>query len=386
MSNLKIREVISNWEEEFHLTISENNSLCIALFDSTKELIFANDAMTSLFKGDPAMSFVNPTFDKLLASETASNLIFNGFITLGNQTSINTSIWAQVYRKETQLLVLGGVNTTQLLEQNKAMHQLNQEITNLQRLLIKERHNLQKTLSDLNVTNKELQEANATKDKFFSIIAHDLKNPFNSLLGFSELLAERATELSAEEVKKYADIINKVSGNSFELLEDLLEWSRLQTGSLTPKMKRFDLSELVSETVELIMPAAQTKKITLSVKLDNITSLLGDKKMIYAILRNLLTNAIKFTHPGGIIKLHTIVENSALVFTVSDTGIGIEPIYLTKIFNVDCDLSKEGTAKESGTGLGLILCKEFVEKHNGKIWVESELGKGSRFMFTIPIN
>jgi signal transduction histidine kinase len=385
MLNNVILSILSEWSEEFNDSLTKGNTLSVALFSINKELLFANASIASLFKGEPYLSLLNPTFDKLLSLENSAPLIFDGFLTIGDYLSENTSILVQVYRKGNKLLVLGGVNTEQLLEQNKIMHQLNHEINNLQRQLLKEKHTLENTLTQLCEANSKLKELNTTKDKFFSIIAHDLKNPFNTLLGYSNLLIKNATKYTPEKIQKFALSMNIVSKQAFTLLENLLEWSRIQTGKLSPQLVKINPSDIIFEVKSLCDSMAKSKNINLITMIDGNKYILADEEMVKTIIRNLVTNALKFTHSQGTVVIETQTMESHVQFTVSDTGIGIEQVYIEKLFSIDCNLSKTGTDNEQGTGLGLILCKEFVEIQGGKIWVESKLGTGSDFKFTMPI-
>lgn len=232
---------------------------------------------------------------------------------------------------------------------------------------------------------EKLFELNATKDKFFSIMAHDLKNPFNSLLGMSELLSLNAFIFPPEKVLKYAQIMHSSSKQAYTLLENLLSWSRLQTGTLTPKFSNEKPSSLIGEIKMLLDAAAQSKGIYLISDVIDDDPIVADIEMTKTVLRNLVTNALKFTFPDGTVKIECEKHENEMVFGVTDTGIGIEPEHINKLFRIESKLSKNGTAEEKGTGLGLILCKEFVEKQHGRIWVQSETGKGSCFSFTIPL-
>jgi len=384
MKHEDLYELLSDWKSELNASLFDSSSFCIALFNIEGTLLFANEAMLVLFKGNSKESLINPTFEKVVRLDNSNTLIFEGFMTLGDYNSISSSINAKIFRKNNKILVLGGVDASQLLAQNESMHHLNREISNLQRKLIHEKQLLENTLKELNNTNSQLQELNATKDKFFSIIAHDLRNPFSSLLGFSEILADNASIFSTEKIQMIAKNMHNVSKNTFSLLENLLEWSRLQRGELTPNLIEVDYSEIVMDVKLLCEPIALSKNITLELDLDSEVWVISDKQMLHTVLRNLVTNALKFTHSGGTVKITSKNGENKVLFIVSDTGIGIEPEYLDKLFSIDCDLSNNGTANEKGTGLGLILCKEFVEKQNGKIWVESILGKGSSFKFSLP--
>jgi PAS domain S-box-containing protein len=233
--------------------------------------------------------------------------------------------------------------------------------------------------------NEELINLNATKDKFFSIIAHDLRNPFNSILGLSNLLAEQIQEGDYSNAGYYASVIEKTTEQTLDLLHNLLEWSRSQIGKIQFNPENMDVVLLVNEVIQLLADSANQKSIKISVDIPANAQIFADKEMVGTILRNLISNAIKFTNKGG--HIDVIAEQNRNEFSISviDDGVGIKPDRFEKLFRIDENHSTLGTQNEKGTGLGLMLCKEFVERHGGKIWVESILGKGSRFYFTIPI-
>ena len=229
-----------------------------------------------------------------------------------------------------------------------------------------------------------LRQLNATKDKFFSIIAHDLKSPFNSIIGFTNLLAEQIEEKDYEGIDKYVNIIEHSAQNAMDLLLNLLEWSRTQSGRTEFNPEFVDSVGLINEAVDLLNDAAQQKSINIIKEIPHDAPVFADRYMISTVLRNLISNAIKFTHPGGQILISAREENQELQIAVTDNGVGISNESQNKLFRIEESYSTLGTLNEKGTGLGLILCKEFVEKHKGKIRVESEEGKGSQFLFTIP--
>ncbi|GAA5027831.1 hypothetical protein GCM10011506_15860 [Marivirga lumbricoides] len=232
--------------------------------------------------------------------------------------------------------------------------------------------------------NKELQEANATKDKFFSIIGHDLKGPLNSLTSFSSLLMHHTESLSKEEIQMLATDLDKSLKNLFALLENLLEWSRSQTGNIEFKAELFDLTETLHKNVGLLSQQAENKKIKIQVTNIEPIPVKAHENSVNTVIRNLLSNAIKFTPEGGKIKLGITEKDEFWVVNIADSGVGMPESVVDKIFRIDTKHSTQGTAKEKGTGLGLILCKEFVEKNGGQISVKSKEGKGSLFSFTLP--
>lgn len=239
-------------------------------------------------------------------------------------------------------------------------------------------------LEEIVKSEQKLSELNATKDKFFSIIAHDLKNPFNAILGFSNLLVEQIQAKNYEGVEEYAGIIRNASEQSISLLSNLMEWSRSQTGRLKFNPETIEIGVLVNEVAVLLKDSAQKKSITITTEDLPKEMVYADRAMINTILRNLVSNAIKFTYPGGKIVIAAEHTPEELVVSVSDNGVGMKKELIDRLFHIEENVSTSGTQQEEGTGLGLILCKEFVDYHNGRIWVESEVGKGSTFFFTLP--
>nr|MDA3861732.1 GAF domain-containing sensor histidine kinase [Melioribacteraceae bacterium] len=232
----------------------------------------------------------------------------------------------------------------------------------------------------------ELNELNQTKDKFFSIIAHDLKNPFVTLLGFSEILLSEYKELQSDEVLFFINEMKNTADLSFNLLQNLLQWSRSQTGKLEFHPHFLNLYSLVQQNILLVNKSAEKKGIFLSnnVNVDIIVN--ADEDMLNTIVRNLLTNAIKFTTKNGQISVESISNNEMVEVQIKDSGVGMNNETVTKLFKLEDTQSTSGTENETGTGLGLILCKEFVEMNGGKIWVQSEIGKGSTFSCSVPVN
>jgi signal transduction histidine kinase len=210
-------------------------------------------------------------------------------------------------------------------------------------------------------------------------------NPFNALLGFSEMLTVSAKNGDKNECVEYSLIVHQSTKRILNLLQNLLVWSRMQNGKMkyTPKLVRID--ELISNTMMIIAPIAQNKEIKLDWNVNSDITATIDPNMIGSVLQNLVTNAIKFTERGGRVTVNAYTESNHLNFTVSDTGVGIGEEQLNKLFKLDKTSSSRGTDDEVGTGLGLIICKEFIESHQGKIWVESIPKEGSTFYFTIPV-
>ena len=236
----------------------------------------------------------------------------------------------------------------------------------------------------LTKVSEALRELNFNKDKFFSIIAHDLRGPFNSLLGFSTVLQEDLDWLNKEEITEYASFIHSSSKKLYNLVENLLQWARIQTGRMEYQPIKIDLYEAVFKIFELFNSMAITKKINIWNDVKNNIFVYADQNMLYSILQNLISNSLKFTNTGGSVTIKAKELIESIEISVADTGIGIKEKDLEKLFRIDVQFSKAGTAEEEGTGLGLILCKELIEKNRGKIRVESIYGKGTAFIFTIP--
>ncbi len=243
---------------------------------------------------------------------------------------------------------------------------------------------LQRANEQLTKAHQELKELNASKDKFFSIIAHDLKNPFQGLLGLSEVLIENAELLSHEEIISSMKEVNNAAQTLFKLLENLLHWSRIQLGRLEYKPENINLKNLVDNEFIALKGLAAQKQILISNNIPDDVLVYVDSNMIATVLRNLISNAIKFTHPGGSVTVSTVNLMQNVLVQVSDTGIGMTRDEIQKLFKIDVQFTKHGTSNETGTGLGLILCKELVEKNKGKIEVDSEPGKGTLFTITLP--
>ncbi len=231
----------------------------------------------------------------------------------------------------------------------------------------------------------ELTKLNATKDKFLSIIAHDLKNPFNAIIGFSDLMIQNFNELDNETLLQGLNTIETASKHAYKLLENLLVWSQNQTGRSPFNPEVLNLNKQVTESFKIIESSAAIKGISVVININKSMEIFADKNMIDSVLRNLILNAIKFSHKGKKVKITAVESNHEIQVSVKDNGVGISPENQIAIFKIDKHTITSGTENEQGTGLGLILCKDFVERHNGSIWVESPPGSGSIFTFSLPL-
>jgi signal transduction histidine kinase len=261
----------------------------------------------------------------------------------------------------------GSFTEKQLLSRLKEMEELN---TSLE-LLVEQR------------TGK-LIEIVSTNGKFLSIIAHDLRSPFSSIIGILELLKMSLEEFDKTKVEEYVDIVYKSANNTLILLDNLLVWAVSQNKEKNFKPIKINLYELLREEIENLRTLAEQKQITVRHSVGSELNITADLQMVKTILRNLISNAIKYTDTNGEIYVNAHEDNQFVEVGIKDNGTGISPEIRKKLFKIDTLQSTPGTNNEKGTGLGLLLCKEFVELHGGSIWVESEAGKGSRFSFTLP--
>jgi len=238
----------------------------------------------------------------------------------------------------------------------------------------------------IHLLNRQLEKLSLDKSRFISILSHDLINPFNNLLGLSEALKEDIRKLDIEEIELYANHINKTARNTFNLLESILIWGRAEQGKIPFKPQLLKFRDIYLNILEILNPIADEKGIKINYSPPSGTNVFADADMLKTVIRNLVSNAIKFTNSGGKINIKAEQNSEDVTISVSDNGIGISSDNLLKLFDISEVLSTKGTAGETGTGIGLLLCKEFIEKHGGKIWVKSEVGKGSDFKFTLPVS
>jgi len=232
--------------------------------------------------------------------------------------------------------------------------------------------------------NNQLKELNATKDKFFSIIAHDLRSPFQGFIGLTEMMVEDISSFSVAELSRSLQRMNSTAKDLYKLLSNLLDWALMQKGTISFHPREITLSEIVARNIEIIIKRGEQKGIKLINNVAPNQTVYADEAMLNTILRNLLSNAVKFTTRGGEVIVNAKeTENNRVEISLRDTGTGMSTDLINKLFKIGEEIGRMGTEGEVSTGLGLLLCKEFVEKHGCKIWVESEVGKGSNFMFTM---
>lgn len=335
------------------------------------QIVIADFIMPGL-KGDVLLSKIHqklPSVKTLLLTGQASIEGVSNAVNNANLYRFISKPW------ERDDLILTLREAVKSYEQEKTILKQNDELLELN-------SNLEKKVEE---RTKQLDELNATKDKFFSIIAHDLKNPFNTLIGFTELLLENLRDYSYDKLHEFVGILHDTSKQSYALLENLLVWSRSQTGKIQIKKEEIKIYNLVEENINLLLNQASKKKVKLINNIHYEGNVVADVNMIRTVIRNLISNAIKYTKEEGTITCSAKLLSDKLELSVHDTGVGIKPDNLPKLFRIDVNYSTKGTSDESGTGLGLILCKEFINKNGGDIWAESVFGEGSTFKFTIPL-
>jgi signal transduction histidine kinase len=231
--------------------------------------------------------------------------------------------------------------------------------------------------------NIQLEKLNADKNRFIAILSHDLRSPFTSILGFLELLLSDIRKYTIDQIESHIQMINEAARSTFNLLEDLLTWIRAHSGKIPFHPQEISLNENLDKVLEILLPVAESKNISVDARPSGI-NVYADQDMLRTILRNLLSNAIKFTGEGGSVKITAGKKTGEVMISIADTGVGIKPELVSKLFEISSTFSTPGTAGERGAGFGLALCREFVEIHGGRIWVTSEPGKGSDFRFTLP--
>jgi len=292
---------------------------------------------------------------------------------------------SKIRADERKMARLVALRTKELEETLKTIEDNNIWIKTQNRTLSFQKDEIISQKEDIKRKNEELEAVNKTKDRFLSIIAHDLKNPLHAILGFSELLIKRKGTLEPKKENLYMEHINTSSVHLLAILENLLQWARSQTDQIQIQPEQLFSDLLIYESIDQLKNYAARKDVVLKVADELSVEFYADKNMMNTILRNLISNAIKYSNSGGTVTVRAkSLENSKLVFSVTDSGVGMSEEKASKLFVLGSKESTPGTNNETGTGLGLIICKEFVEKHKGEIWVESIVGKGTSFYFSIP--
>ncbi|HNV80761.1 MAG TPA: tetratricopeptide repeat-containing sensor histidine kinase [Tenuifilaceae bacterium] len=283
------------------------------------------------------------------------------------------------------LIIISLVFTVYIITTNKKMEIANLQLKDKNCEIEQQKEVIQQKVQAIEEKNRELEKINQIKDKLIAVIAHDLKNPFNNISGYSELLVSRYHSFEKKEIQEFLKIINESSAKGNYLLDNLLQWYRLQTMSLQFLPLQLNLYNIVKDELLFYTSIAQDRGINIINSISQGITIHADSNMLKTIIRNLVTNALKYTDKNGIISISASYNNREVTVAVEDSGRGIDPLIKEKLFTGEHGVTSTGQGGEKGSGLGLILCKDFVEMHHGRIWVESEPGKGAKFFFTLPV-
>ncbi len=375
----------------------------VIVLDSKGKISFCNDAAGNLFDlHDDSIigSELNEFFQKDNQNKSLKTAI-DEFISTGIWSSANSWILKPKFTSKKDLVInLHGSSeisldlprlllTLDFVEREK---EAKEQIPLFENELQNEFEHLERTTEELVKKNTKLKERsiklekeNQSKDKFFEILSHDLRSPFNAILGLTQILEEDSEELTPDEVKMMATKVNDLSRLVLSFIEELLDWARLQSGNMDFISEEFNIYDVIDDAVSLQQQNAQKKKIKFEYQIDNLPNLNSDKNIVFLIIRNLLSNAVKFTYPHGIINIKAVAEDGFMKISVIDNGMGIEEENISKILDSSITFTTPGTDQEKGTGLGTNLCVEFVKRLGGELFIESEVNKGSHFTITIPL-
>lgn len=364
---VKITEEALVESEKRYIQFIKTTQNAIIIHQSGK-IIFANDASLELFK----------TFDE---NDLLNKNIFDFFLFTDepNSSKPKDEMGLKNFLQELKLIQLdGSIIDISISSSPIVFRNLNSD-----QLVIKDISDRIKSEEEIKRYSRELEESNASKDKFFSIISHDLRSPFQGLLGLANIVTEEFDDLSNEELKEFLGNINRSSKNLFNLIENLLQWSRLQRKKIDIELTQNNLYSDIYYNINLLKPNADAKNISIVVDIDKEIDIYSDSNAFNSIVQNLISNAIKFTMPGGKIEISVLGKDNYIEIIISDTGVGIPDEAIPILFRIDNQHSTQGTEKETGTGLGLVICKELVEMQGGEISVKSKKDVGSTFSFTL---
>ena len=403
-NNIKIVSTLLN--TKYNLYIANSGAGAIKILEKVQPDLILLDVMMPEMTGYEACEIIKSNPDTkdipiiFLTAKTETEDIVQGF-ELGAVDYIAKPFSAKeiVVRIQNHINLSIAMKTIQ--RQNEEMEEFHSELMKTNEELIASKDAIEQnayevnmlntqlleTQEELTALNAELLQANQERDKFFSLIAHDLRSPLSGIMSITELMISEAEELSEQERDEFLLNIRDSSIKLFRLLENLLEWAKVQRGVMTFSPDVLELKEYIQLIISLVESNAMQKAISIDNKVDTEARVNADADMLNGILRNLISNAIKFTPMGGEIEvgISPTESHGFITIYVKDSGIGIPPKIIDKLFTLGENTSRPGTDGESSSGLGLILAKEFAEKHGGRIWAESEVGKGSTFYFTLPI-
>lgn len=372
-------EIVEIWKNDIVHFLDKGNATFIACFEITGEVVYANASMSFLYDYAPQDTILNPSFSYILQNRT-EGLFFEGMITIGLFDSTeNFSLIGKLFKNKEYILLLGELDVQEIMSYNKIIRELNSENNNLNRLLIKEKNALNEYQIELTESRNKLIELNSSKDNFFSIIAHDLINPLGVFKNLISHMYDEYEDYDDEERKGLLKTILSSSESAYNLLKNLLDWSRAQRGILKPDLSRFNLSNSVTSVLEVLESQFNEKKITINNYVDNSVIVYSDRHFLNTIIRNVISNAIKFTPNNGTITISNELVEKKIILSIKDSGIGMNEELLSKIFGENIKITTKGTNNEVGTGIGIMLIKEFAEKIGSSIKVDSAVNKGTNF-------
>jgi PAS domain S-box-containing protein len=378
---------ISNPISESKLVSHTLNSVeeSILLTDMQERIIYANKSFLDLY-GYTLCEIIGKPITEIRATENDPNII-KQIIPTSMKEGWRGRLWNKKKNGEKFLIDLYTTVVKDDLGVPYAYLGVARNITQA----VQSENRLEELIKQLEDTNKKLKESqdellqvNSMKDKLFSIIAHDLRSPFGALISITQYLADDIEEFSKKEVKEFVQRINQSTKNVFVLLENLLHWSKIQSGNLTSNPVAFDIAYKIDDVTKLLCNIAENKNISVKNEVSADTYVYADEDMIFSVLQNLFSNAIKFTRPGGHISFAAFIKEKVVEISVHDNGIGIPEEIIPKLFDSHYHRTTPGTNEEKGSGFGLVLCNEIMNMNNGKIWVNSNTNKGSTFTFLLP--
>jgi len=359
--------------EKYADTILNNMGDAVFVKDVGSRILLANDALCNL---------MNIPRAKIIGKTLAENIPpdeMEGFLKIDKQ------VLSDGIENITEEQLTVGEDRKIIISTRKSRY-IDAEGNKFLVVVIRDLTESKKVEEDLRKSELQLKELNATKDKLFSIIAHDLRSPFNNILVLCDIMKVQSSTPEDSQFEMNLGLVHSTAKNTLVLLENLLDWSKSQSGQIEFNTEKTSLSSVINEILDLSRSLAQTKGISIQVTETDEVEVFSDKKILKTVFRNLISNAIKYSKPGGEIVISTKEDKDQVRIIISDSGVGMDGETLDNLFSINTNTPLPGTLNEKGSGFGLVLCKEFVEKLGGKIWVESEEGKGSDFIFTIPRN
>lgn len=381
VNDFKVLERYYKQSQDKYKLLAENIIDVIWVLDvSTQKLIYVSPSVVNLTGFTPEEAMSQSIVEALVPDSAA--MVFNEIPVrlaqfLSGDSSVNNKVYEwQQYCKDGSIIWVEITTSFVFTDDNTAVNIIGVS-RNIEKRKIIEKQ--------INEKQEQLEQLNTTKDKFFSIIAHDLRNPLGSFKQILEIISSNFSNLDDADKIKFILMMKDSATNIYNLLENLLTWSRLQRGNIVYDPMPYCIYDVLYDSMKILEQNSMLKKINISIDADKKLRSSFDVNMISMIVINLLTNAIKFTKENGNILLSATATEGNIVVSVKDDGVGIPSSKLSKLFRIDSNVCTIGTANEKGTGLGLILCKEFIDKHNGNIWVESNVNQGSTFYFSIPI-